>query len=191
MEHMGRVIKLLAFLAVSVAVWSCGAYKHAGSTVNVRDSVSVHWVDSVRYKDVTVVRDSVVNVYVPVEQSIANNPLYRPSHLETSVAESDAYVDSLGLHHTLKNKSGNALPAHVPVTDHYHSEEHVQQKDSTSTHDSVREDTFIEELTRWQKFRINAFWWLVALAVIGFRKEILAIIKKIVNFAIWHKHTTT
>ena len=46
-------------------------------------------------------------------------------------------------------------------------------------------------LSLCQKFRIGAFWWLILLTAIGFRKEILALIKKIVNFAIWHKHTTT
>lgn len=33
-------------------------------------------------------------------------------------------------------------------------------------------------LNAWQRFRIGAFWWLLGLAAVGWRKQILWIIKK-------------
>ena len=33
-------------------------------------------------------------------------------------------------------------------------------------------------LNAWQRFRIGAFWWLLALAAVGWRKQILRLIKK-------------
>ena len=54
-------------------------------------------------KDSLIVRTELVSVAIPLEShSIITK---KKSHLETSVAESDAEIDSLGmLHHTLTNK---------------------------------------------------------------------------------------
>ena len=33
-------------------------------------------------------------------------------------------------------------------------------------------------LNAWQRFRIGAFWWLLAIAAVGWRKQLLRLIKK-------------
>lgn len=54
-------------------------------------------------KDSLVVRTELVSVAIPLESHSIITP--KKSHLETSVATSDAEIDSLGLlHHTLANK---------------------------------------------------------------------------------------
>ena len=55
-------------------------------------------------KDSLVVHTELVSVALPLESHTIVTPT-KKSHLETSVAESDAEIDSLGLlHHTLTNK---------------------------------------------------------------------------------------
>ena len=55
-------------------------------------------------KDSLYVHTEFVNIPIPVENHSIVTPT-KKSHLETSVAESDAEIDTLGmLHHTLTNK---------------------------------------------------------------------------------------
>ena len=55
-------------------------------------------------KDSLIVRTELVSVALPLESHTIVTPT-KKSHLETSLAESDAEIDSLGLlHHTLTNK---------------------------------------------------------------------------------------
>ena len=63
-----------------------------------------------------VIHTELVSVAVPVESHNIITPL-KKSHLETSVAESDAEIDSLGmLHHTLFNKK-DSLKAKIQYVD--------------------------------------------------------------------------
>ena len=180
MKSKGTTVVALAVMFVMVS--SCGLFKHCPSThteTNVRDSVAIHWKDSTRIVDSLVVRDSVVLVPLPVESSQSVLPAMMPSHLETSLAESDAYVDSLGLHHTLKNKDTD-IDVHVPVTEHHHYEEHTQQSDTTAHHSYSEKETVTEyvekSLTKLQQFRHDAFWPLVCMLILNlvwiFRKSI-------------------
>ena len=50
-------------------------------------------------------------------------------------------------------------------------------------HDSLTVETTKEvkvekPLSAWQKFRIGGFWWLLALAAIGWRKQLIWLIRK-------------
>lgn len=149
-------------------VIGCGVCKHkpTHSETHIKDSTVVH------IKDSLVVRDSVVYVQVPVEQSQNILPTFLPSHLETSVAESDAFVDSLGLHHTLKNKEAE-LQVHVPVTEHYHENTSLNSSESSTVQTATVEVE--KELSWWQKFRLKAFWILLAVSGVF----VYSIIKKI------------
>lgn len=173
-----QMYKVATLIITIVLLASCGICRHCPckGSVSVRDSVAIHWKDSVRIKDSLVVRDSVFAVPLPTESSSSVIPTILPSHLETSIAESDAFVDSLGLHHTLKNKDGS-LEAHVPVTEHHHYEEHYQQKNSTATHSEIKPIEVEKELTWWQTFRIKAFWWLILALVVTNIKSILKLLK--------------
>ncbi len=176
--------KILLLCTLLCIATSCGLCKHtsAHSETDVKDSLSFHTTDSTSVKDEISVRDSTVSVPLPVESSQSVMPVILPSHLETSLAESDAYVDSLGLHHTLKNKE-TEVEVHVPVTEHYHYESHTHLADSTAMHSDSEKETVIEyvdkPLTWWEMFRIRAFWPLLLacllLLVWTFRKWIFKI----------------
>ena len=58
----------------------------------------------IEYRDTTIYIKDTVRVEVPTEQAEHKQPSIEPSHLETSVATSDAWVENDKLHHTLKNK---------------------------------------------------------------------------------------
>lgn len=150
---------------------SCGLLKPR-TVVEYRDSVRVE------YRDSTIVRDSIIYVTLPDEhsQALLQN-LSRPSHLETSLAESDAWVDSLGLHHDIRNKQ-KEWGVHVPVPTHIISDLAHSQKTETIT----KEVKVPADLRWWDRARIRLFLPLLILCMIGFRKEILALIKYIVKF---------
>jgi hypothetical protein len=172
---------LIRVLAIMLAAWciftaaSCSCPSRLPAThteTSIRDSVAV--------RDSLVIRDSLVLVPIPAEASQNVLPVFTPSHLESSVATSDAWVDSIGLHHTLDNKP-TALPAHIPVSEH-HITTDAQHTQGTAT---IRIETVevAQPLTRWQELKIGAFWWLLAglfAALLWiFRKPLLKLIRLI------------
>ena len=176
-ENMKNVLRFLILAVIVLAgfclmMTSCCVCKPLPEQTVIRDSVAVHIKDSLS------VRDSVVFVQMPVENSQNILPETHRSKLETSLARSEAWVDSLGLHHTLENKA-KPIEVHVPVTDHYtevdtgHSE--------TTTHTITQEVE--REFTWWEKVRLRAFWWLAGavllLLVWTFRKPIIKLIGKV------------
>ena len=166
-QIMSRYLQILQILlSLSIAAWAaagCCAPRQLPSRTEVRDSVAVRVVDS------TVIRYVDVEVPVPVESSRAVVP--DSSHLETSVASSDASVDSLGrLHHSLDNKPVK-LAAQAPVKDTF--------TEKTETETTVKTETVTEyvekPLTRWQEFRLKAFWWMAAIIAAGVAIQIARI----------------
>jgi len=53
------------------------------------------------------------------------------------------------------------------------------QHDTTAVY-RTKEVKVEQPLRGWRRFRIGAFWWLLALAAVGWRKELLWLIKKAV-----------
>lgn len=144
-----------------VAVTSCGGPRHLPT---VRDSTVVHYRDSLRIKD------SLVFVNIPVESSSQVTFPTDTSHLETSVARSDAWVDTCGrIHHTLNNKYDSRLPVIVPIIDR------ARVSDNTQT--LTRVQIVERELTPWQSFRLKAFWWLAGIVLIAFSLIILKFVR--------------
>lgn len=136
--------KLLCILLPALLGLSgCGVLRCPKPELQVRDSLVLH------IKDSLAIRYIPVEVPVPVEVMREIIPSSDSSHLETSVARSDAFIDSTGhLHHTLENKAGSSLHVDVPVEEHFHSE---QQQAS-----HVEKETVIKEVEKplswWQKF---------------------------------------
>ena len=97
---------------------SCGAPKVAMTTDVQKDSVSVVIKESVIYRDTT------IYVEVPVEVIKEVLPDADTSHLETSLAVSDAWLANGKLNHTLMHKSDARIEQTIPVP-----EKHTQ-KDS-------------------------------------------------------------
>lgn len=92
MIHYTKIISLCLILAFYGFLTGCSTPKYLPSS-NMR----------IVSKDSLIVRTELISVALPLEShSIITK---KKSHLETSVAESDAEIDSLGLlHHTLINK---------------------------------------------------------------------------------------
>lgn len=97
---------LPCFLLV-VSLAGCGTARRTQQpAIHIRDSVSV------RHEERHVTVFDTVPVTLPQESSITQT-LDTVSHIETSVAESDAWITPGGvLHHTLKNKP--SVPVLVP-----------------------------------------------------------------------------
>ena len=133
------------------------------------------------YRDTTIVkketRDSLIYVPIPLESNQVIVAVGDTSRLETSVAQSEAYVGSDGfLHHKLENKR-TKLPAIVPVTGTYIYTGVTQKEAHTLTKIEYRD----KPLSWWQSLKIGAFWWLlgglVLCLVILFRKPLAALLK--------------
>ncbi len=132
----------------------CGTLKPTPSTdtkveVVVRDSLVVH-------------RDTVV-IQIPVESSSTSKVQY--SHLETTVAWSDAAVDSVGLlTHNLVNK-----PVEVKHEIVYVDRVKTEYRDSVQVKEiPVRVEVIRKEVPRW-------CWYLLVidiLLVIGFAVKV-------------------
>lgn len=171
---MTRNAILLLICAIILA--SC-AILRPPVEVNIRDSTVVHYVDS----SIVSVKDSVVMVPVPMESSSAVLPADFRSHVETSIAESDAWVEDGHLHHNINNKHHEKLPAVVSIT----TTATVQR--ASSDHAQLAQHTVIREVERklnwWQRFRLGAFFWLLALAVVGWRREIWSLLKYFIKIA--------
>lgn len=71
-------------------------------------------------KDTTVVIEKERIVTIPVEKEAVTTPA-DSSHLETSIAKSDAWIDRSGLlHHTIQNKEGVQKEVKEKEIHHYH-----------------------------------------------------------------------
>lgn len=143
--------------------------------VNNTDSVRIEYIETLRIDTVT------VEIPIPAEsakQAVSDST----SHLETSIAESDAWINPDGtLGHSIKNKEKslktNAL---VPVKDTQINNAAVSVKEIPVPYP---EPVYIErDFTKWESFRLSAFWYLVTVALVScvwiLRKPLTTVIKK-------------
>lgn len=116
-------------------------------------------------------RVETVTVTVPVPaQSVANVTTDTASHLETGVARSDAWLDSLGrLHHTLENKPVE-LPAQVPVKSH--------ERDSIVYRDRPVPYPVERELSRWEQAKMNFGGFALGALLLGVCIAVVWLMKK-------------
>lgn len=131
-----RALTIAALLGVIVLLGGCARKVYAPmESETVIQTRYVERIDTVE-----------VEVEVPA-QSASNVTTDTASHLETDVAESDAWLDSLGrLHHTLDNKPGK-LPARVPVKSH--------ERDSIVWRDRPVPYPVERELSRWESIKMD------------------------------------
>lgn len=135
---------------------SCGVVKTAPQ-VTTRDSVVVVRRDSL------VFRDSLVLVELPHERETVET-MDDSSHLETSIAESDAYVRNGKLSHSIRNKDRH-FGVSISIPTHY-----VTDKAHSTRSEVIRSVAEVEKrLTRWQQFFMGfgraAFFLLIGAAV--------------------------
>lgn len=118
-----------------------------------RDSVIVHVRDSV------FLRDTVVMAQIPAESGANVLPDSDTSFLQTSLAESKAYIENGRLHHTLRNRSEMLLPVTVQYVDRARTE----RTESIVTRRDVERIEVEKELSRWQNF-VMALGYAVLIA---------------------------
>lgn len=104
-------------MAVLIILGGCSVQKHLPST-NTK----------IVYKDSVVLHTEYVSVPIPIEnEKIITNT--QKSHLETSVAISDAEIDSTGyLHHTLNNKK-DSIKTKIQYVDKIQLRDSIQIKE--------------------------------------------------------------
>lgn len=140
-----------SILLLAIMVCSCGPAKIV--TEFQRDSVMVFVRDSV------FVRDTIIMADIPAESGANVLPDSDTSFLQTSLAESKAYIENGRLHHTLRNRSEMLLPVKVQYIDRVYSE----RKDSVGWRQIVETVEVEKELSRWQNF-VMALGYAVLIA---------------------------
>lgn len=168
------VVNLAAFLLTG-----CNSSKKmltsAPVIVQNTDSVRTEYIETVRIDTIP------VEVLVPME-SVKQVVQDSTSHLETSLAESNAWINANGtLGHSIKNKE-QKLKADVLVS--------VKDTKTNNAETKVKEipvpypkPVYIErDFTKWELFRLNAFWYLVIIVFVSLgwvlRKPLITIIRK-------------
>lgn len=166
------VYELFFFITIFFSTLpGCSLLRQQERIVTVTETVT-------EYRDSTAWRDTTIYVPVPLEADQAIVHVGDTSHRETTVAASDAWVGADGfLHHNLWNKPGRLavalqLPERYLVSEVKNTREHAE---------IITKEVKVEQpLKGWRRFKIGAFWWLLALAAAGWRKELLWLIKKAV-----------
>ena len=145
--------------AFAALLTGCAAQRAAVD--HQRDSVAVIVRDSV------VFRDSLVLVEIPKESDKDVVVKSDTSHLETSVAESEAWVADGRLHHTLRNKDW----AFIPVTIKMPERLHYEQKDRLVYNRIVETIEVEKPLNWWERFvmSVGTITIIAAAIYIGYR----------------------
>lgn len=171
---MNRTLLLISFLALLV-MSACHTAKQSAPPpviVTNSDSIRIEYIETVRIDSVT------VEIPVPVESSrqVVKDST---SHLETSLAFSDAWINADGsLGHSIKNKDENfhaVVP--VPVKDTQTNNNSTKVREIPVPYPVEKKVIVEKDLSAWQKFRLGSFWFLIiALAaslIYIFRKPLL------------------
>lgn len=146
----GKYVLLLPSMAIAVA--SCGPPLMVQESQ--KDSTVIHIKDSIRF------RDSLVLVPVPQGADKAKLPDTDTSYLQTSVAESEAFVKDGVLHHSLRNRSEAVIPIRITIPERIRTEE----KGLTRYLKQVERIEVEKELSRWQRF-LQGLGWTALIAV--------------------------
>ena len=147
----GKYVLLLPIMAITVA--SCGPPLVIQESQ--RDSTVINIKDSIRF------RDSLVLVPVPEGADKAKLPDTDTSFLQTSVAESEAFVKDGVLHHSLRNRSEAVIPIRITIPERIRTEE----KGLTRYLKQVERVEVEKELSRWQRF-LQGLGWATLIAVV-------------------------
>ena len=171
---MKKICFIISLLAVIFS--SC----HSSKTSFPSEPVVITNTDSIRIEYIETLRIDTVTVEIPLPAE-SSSQIVRDStsHLETSLAISDAWLNPDGsLGHSIQNKP-ESLKSDIPVA----------VKDTHSNNSAIKtkeipvpypvEKKVEKELSAWQKFRLNSFWvllvCLIASLVYIFRKPLLCI----------------
>lgn len=141
----------LAYIALTFAVMSCATPK---VVLEQKDSTVINVKDSIRF------RDSLVLVPVPEGADKAKLADTDTSFLQTSVAESEAFVKDGVLHHSLRNRSEAVIPIRITIPERIRTEE----RGLTRYLKTVERIEVEKALSRWQRF-LQGLGWTALIAV--------------------------
>lgn len=148
---------------------ACATCKPPTISTVIRDSLLV----KTRYH--TIFIDDTIRVRLPAERT-EQTVRQDSSHLETSVAISDARINPDGsLTHSLENKPDDQnIPTKRPI----------EYRDSIVYRDREVEVEKIvpveRELTWWQQTQIRGFWVAILIIVVILRKKIFPLIRRFI-----------
>ena len=117
-------------------------------------------------KDSLVVHTELVSVALPLESHTIVTPT-KKSHLETSVAESDAEIDSLGLlHHTLTNKK-DSIKTKIQYVDK------IVFKDSIDVREvPVEVEKPVPYVPKFHQFTFVLFWIFILFVIVKLLRKL-------------------
>ena len=150
MIHYTKKFLICLILAFYGLISGCSSPRYIPSSSNIR----------IIAKDSLVVRTELVSIAIPNENHSIVTPT-KKSHLETSVAESDASIDSLGmLHHTLVNKK-DSISTKIQYVDK------IVYRDSVETKEvPVEVKVPVRYIPKFHQFTFALFWIFVLFIVI-------------------------
>ena len=148
MIHYTKIFSLCLILAFYGLISGCSSPRYISSS-NMR----------IVSKDSLIVHTELVSIAIPNEShSIITKS---KSHLETSVAESDAEIDSLGLlHHTLVNKK-DSLKSKIQYVDRISYRDSIQTKEVP-----VEVKVPVPYTPKFYQFTFILFWIFVLFIVV-------------------------
>ena len=148
MSNISKIFLLCLILAFYGLISGCSSPRYISSS-NIK----------IISKDSLVIHTELISVALPLEShSIITK---KKSHLETSVATSDAEIDSLGmLHHTLANKK-DSLKREIKYIDK------IVYRDSVITKEvPVEVKVPIRYIPKFYQFTFILFWIIVLFIVV-------------------------
>lgn len=170
----------IVVLSLVVAVACCPCRKAGTSTIvdkEVRDSIYINHYDTLRIVE----RDTMWLERIEQSHDRVMVKASR-SYLENAYCTSSADVSEEGiLTHTLDTRDSALLPVRTIYRERVVRDTVYRNKSNkdTSTSTEVQEHV-VREMTWWGKTQIIALWVLLAILAIRYRKEIFALVKKII-----------
>ena len=149
MIHYTKIFSLCLILAFYGLISGCSSPRYISSS-NMR----------IVSKDSLIVRTELVSIALPLESHTIVTPT-KKSHLETSVAESDAEIDSLGLlHHTLVIKK-DTLKSKIQYIDRISYRDSIQTKEVP-----VEVKVPVPYIPKFYQFTFILFWIFVLFIIV-------------------------
>ena len=149
MIHYTKIFSLCLILAFYGLISGCSSPRYISSS-NMR----------IVSKDSLIVHTKLVSIALPLESHTIVTPT-KKSHLETSLAESDAEIDSLGmLHHTLVNKK-DSLKREIKYVDKIVYRDSIQTKEVP-----VEVKVPVPYIPKFYQFTFILFWIFVLFIVV-------------------------
>ena len=150
MSNYTKIFLTIAILAFYGLISGCSSPRYIPSSSNIR----------IIAKDSLFVQTKLISVALPLESHTIVTPTKR-SHLETSVATSDAEIDSLGLlHHTLVNKK-DSIKTKIQYVDKIVYRDSIEVKEVP-----VEVKVPVRYIPKFHQFTFILFWVFVLFIVI-------------------------